>query len=271
MSSISEMDANLDRAMASIIAHVKSAEAGNIRRPDKVYYVDSVAGGDGNDGRTEATALKTIRAALAKAYSGDTVKILLKHGGTYPVGGVYGSNRINGRYVLIASYGDQTQPKPIVRGYMDTYTPAGGTTSAAVNNAFAASMYAFINFHFCDIRTGVLPTGVPVYSPDFGGMISREGGEGESSRFSASFNQCDITYEDANLITGYYGSVEVTFNRCNIKKAGSATAILADLLPRVLDIRGNTISGFGSTDLKTLFKLVDGSYIMRQSGNTITA
>ncbi len=78
-----------------------------------VYYIDSVNGDDSNTGRSEDSAWKTINHGDWEFVPG--TKVLFKRGGVYEmeVGLTVSGTKENP--IVISSYGDETEEKPILR------------------------------------------------------------------------------------------------------------------------------------------------------------
>ncbi|MNC52894.1 hypothetical protein D3C75_1022650 [compost metagenome] len=138
-------------------------------------------------------------------------------------------------------------------------------------SAFLASTRVTLKSSDIRIETG-LANGKAQYGADYGGLITRAGGDGESVNFEVYFHKCDIQIQDVPLFTSYYGFMSLSFANSTVTKGGTQTKIVNSDLPKLVDITSVGISGFGSgSTVDSLFSLNSGGYISRQANSTVSA
>lgn len=256
---MSEIDAKVTQATASVPAAVRAEVV-------KTLWVDSSNGSDANAGTASTAPLKTVKAALDKTITGGVSTIYLRRGLVYELGGeVAQQNQVGGKSIAFLPYGTETA-RPILRGVLGVWS---GSVYAC--SAFRASTRVTLKFSDIRIETG-LANGKTQYGADYGGLITRAGGDGESVNFEVYFHKCDIQIQDVPLFTCYYGFMSLSFANSTVTKGGTQAKIVSSDLPKLVDITSVGISGFGSgSTVDSLFSLNSGGYISRQANSTVSA
>lgn len=253
----------IDQKVAAATEQVPAAVRAEV---NKMFWVDSSSGLDTNSGLTSDKPLKTIGAAISRVMLCGSATINLRRGRVYEVGRSLGGSNVDNMSLLFVPYGAETS-RPIIRGAISNFNNSGQYVAAG----FSAFTEMSIKFTDCRIETGLLG-GLPVYSDEFGGFFSRDGGLGESVSFQIFFHKCEVIVQDIPLFTTYYGFVQLSIAATTISKGGLQTKVINAAVPKIVDISGASITGFGSgATLEGLLSMSSGSYIARQAGLGISA
>lgn len=124
------------------------------------YYVDATAGNDANDGLTEATAWKSFTKVNATTFNpGD--QILFKRGETWTGELMPKGSGIAGAPIVIASYGNEADGKPIIMPGPDRVLPYFNVATDVLRNKKINNTISFYNQEHWEIRD------LELYDPNF--------------------------------------------------------------------------------------------------------